>query len=117
MEQLTSKTTSGSNSITFIGGLFMLMLVVASMFTSCTNAQAELTTADYGINGEMVVTPIIIQQNVWSEDQMYDLDGYHESDDLLVNTHEYVVYLNQTSPTRDTVYIYHCVNQDDWQFN
>ena len=50
---------------------------------------------------------VAISVTVWNEDQMEKEDIYHESDDLLVDSDEYIIYLNQTSPVCDTVYIIH----------
>ena len=92
-----------------------LLILIAIFTTTVAELKASaLTSDDYGINGEMVVTPVVLQQNVWSEDQMYEIDVYHESDDILMRDDNYVFYLNQTSPIRDTIYIYHCVNINDW---
>ena len=41
--------------------------------------------------------------------QVATTDDYHESDDLCYRSNTYIIYLNQTSPKLDTMYIYHIV--------
>ena len=49
--------------------------------------------------------PVFITTKVKNETQRWDSYDYHESDDLLLSTDEYEIYLNQTSPVRDTIYL------------
>ena len=40
-----------------------------------------------------------------------NIDSYHESDDLLLRNSEYIIYMNRTSPTTDTLYVYRKITE------
>jgi len=64
----------------------------------------SVSKADSGLEIDLN-SPIVIKTTVKTDEQRWNLYDYHESDDLLVRTDEYEIYLNQTSPIRDTIYL------------
>jgi hypothetical protein len=75
---------------------FILMSCMSSLILNTSAATPE----------PQVYRGVYIKEIVCRIIDLGDLVEYHESDDLLFDSEGLVIYLNRTSVTTDTVYIY-----------
>ena len=78
------------------------LLIIAVLFCIVCSCYAQTT---------------IITQTSLTLSEMYDKEIYHESDDICFRSPDYVIYLNQTSPVSDTIYVYHIVKPKTTQMH
>lgn len=91
--------------LTFLG-----IITVISLFAMISHAEVNTDISTYAEFDLEQRTTVVMTYDVFQEEELYEIDIYHESDDLLTDNSEYIIYLNQTSVISDTVYVYHMIN-------
>jgi len=82
--------------------LRQMIMALVTMFYSCQVPPAQVPSCETLRQDNK----IYVKEIICSNKDIVELEEYNESDDLLYRSRGMVVYLNQTSPKCDTIYVY-----------